>query len=61
MLLTAFFVSVGFFSPAYSQKDFYAGKTITLIATTGPGGTADFRIKAMIPFLRKHIPGNQRS
>lgn len=59
MLLTALFVSVGFSStPAYSQKDFYAGKTITFIATTGPGGTADFRIKAMIPFLRKYIPGN---
>jgi hypothetical protein len=42
----------------FAQAPFYEGKTITLVATTGPGGTADFRVKAMIPFLRKHIPGN---
>jgi tripartite-type tricarboxylate transporter receptor subunit TctC len=43
---------------AYSQDDFYAGKTVTLIATTSPGGTGDLRVKAMMPFLKKHIPGN---
>jgi tripartite-type tricarboxylate transporter receptor subunit TctC len=42
----------------YSQDNFYAGKTITLVATTAPGGSGDLRIKAMVPFLRKHIPGN---
>ena len=43
---------------AYAQADFYAGKTVTLIATTAPGGTGDLRVKAMLPFLKKHIPGN---
>jgi tripartite-type tricarboxylate transporter receptor subunit TctC len=43
---------------AHSQNDFYAGKTVTLVATTAPGGTGDLRVKAMLPFLRKHIPGN---
>jgi len=43
---------------AYSQDNFYAGKTVTLIATTSPGGTGDLRVKAMMPFLKKHIPGN---
>jgi len=43
---------------AFSQANFYEGKTITIVATTAPGGTADFRVKAMVPFLRKHIPGN---
>jgi tripartite-type tricarboxylate transporter receptor subunit TctC len=43
---------------AYSQGNFYQGKTITLIATTAPGGSGDLRIKAVVPFLRKHIPGN---
>jgi tripartite-type tricarboxylate transporter receptor subunit TctC len=43
---------------AYSQDNFYAGKTVTLIATTAPGGTGDLRVKAMMPFLKKHIPGN---
>lgn len=59
MLLTALFVSVGFSpTPAHSQKDFYVGKTITLIAFTAPGGSGDLRVKATVPFLKKHIPGN---
>ncbi|MBM4299053.1 MAG: hypothetical protein FJ143_15060 [Deltaproteobacteria bacterium] len=41
----------------FAQANFYEGKTITLIATTAPGGSGDLRIKAMVPFLRKHIPG----
>ena len=43
---------------AHSQDNFYAGKTITLIAFTAPGGSGDLRVKAAIPFLKKHIPGN---
>ncbi len=43
---------------AFSQAPFYQGKTVTLIATTAPGGSGDLRIKAMVPFLKKHIPGN---
>jgi tripartite-type tricarboxylate transporter receptor subunit TctC len=41
-----------------SSEDFYAGKTVTLLATTAPGGTGDLRVKAVVPFLKKHIPGN---
>lgn len=40
-----------------AQTSFYAGKTITVIAGTEPGGTLDMRIKALMPFLRKYIPG----
>ena len=43
---------------AFSQASFYEGKTITLVATTAPGGTADLRVKAMVPFMKKYIPGN---
>jgi tripartite-type tricarboxylate transporter receptor subunit TctC len=43
---------------AAAQSNFYEGKTVTVIATTAPGGTGDLRVKAMLPFLRKHIPGN---
>jgi len=43
---------------AFAQAPFYQGKTITVIATTAPGGTGDLRVKAVVPFLRKHIPGN---
>ena len=45
-------------SHAFSQAPFYQGKTITVIATTAPGGTQDLRVKALVPFLRKYIPGN---
>jgi len=43
---------------AHSQANFYEGKTVTLIAFTAAGGSGDLRVKAMIPFLKKHIPGN---
>jgi tripartite-type tricarboxylate transporter receptor subunit TctC len=43
---------------AFAQAPFYQGKTITVIATTAPGGTGDMRVKALVPTLRKHIPGN---
>jgi tripartite-type tricarboxylate transporter receptor subunit TctC len=42
----------------FSQTDFYQGKTVTVIASTAPGGTGDLRVRALVPFLRKHIPGN---
>lgn len=45
-------------APARGEDNFYAGKTVTLLATTAPGGTGDLRVKAMLPFFKKHIPGN---
>jgi tripartite-type tricarboxylate transporter receptor subunit TctC len=42
----------------FSQTDFYQGKTVTVIASTAPGGTGDLRVKALVPFLRRHVPGN---
>jgi tripartite-type tricarboxylate transporter receptor subunit TctC len=58
-LLTVLFVSVAFLPPhARSQANFYEGKTITVIAFTAPGGSGDLRVKATVPFLKKHIPGN---
>lgn len=45
-------------SSLFPQTPFYQGKTITVIAGTAPGGTGDLRVKAVVPFLRKHIPGN---
>lgn len=39
-------------------QDYYAGKTVTLVATTAPGGTGDLRIRGIAPFLQKYLPGN---
>jgi hypothetical protein len=41
----------------YAQTPFYQGKTITIIQAREPGGTGDMRVRALIPFLRKYIPG----
>jgi tripartite-type tricarboxylate transporter receptor subunit TctC len=41
-----------------SQTPFYEGKTIKIIVSATPGGTGDFRVRALAPFLRKYIPGN---
>src|SRR5918996_2763960 len=44
--------------PVHGQAPFYQGKTIALIQAGEAGGTGDMRVKAVIPFLRKYIPGN---
>jgi len=41
----------------FSQTPFYQGKTITVIQGTSPGGTSDMMVKAAIPYLKRHIPG----
>jgi tripartite-type tricarboxylate transporter receptor subunit TctC len=40
------------------QTPFFQGKTITIVQGRDPGGTGDMRVRAMMPFLQKHIPGN---
>jgi hypothetical protein len=48
------------FLPArlFSEIDFYRGKTIRIIHGRDAGGSGDLRVKAMVPFLQKYIPGN---
>ena len=43
---------------ALAQTPFYQGKTITIVQGRDPGGTGDMRVRALIPFLQKYIPGN---
>src|SRR5262245_4113015 len=42
----------------YAQTDFYRGKTITIVQGRSAGGTGDFRVRVVAPFLQKYIPGN---
>ena len=42
----------------HSQSDFYRGKTITIVQGRNAGGTGDFRVRAVAPFLQKYILGN---
>ena len=41
-----------------AQADFYRGKTIRIVHGRDAGGSGDLRVKALVPFLQKHIPGN---
>jgi tripartite-type tricarboxylate transporter receptor subunit TctC len=42
---------------ALAQAPFYQGKTITLVRGSTPGGIGEMRVRSLIPYLRKHIPG----
>jgi tripartite-type tricarboxylate transporter receptor subunit TctC len=55
VLITYFLFSL---SAAFAQAPFFQGKTITIVQGRDPGGTGDLRIRALVPFLQKHIPGN---
>jgi tripartite-type tricarboxylate transporter receptor subunit TctC len=44
--------------PASAQESFFKGKTIAIIQGRDPGGTGDLRVRALVPFLQKYIPGN---
>jgi tripartite-type tricarboxylate transporter receptor subunit TctC len=54
IVLLAFLIS----SASAAQANFYEGKTIMLIQSSEAGGTADMRIRSMMAFLPKYIPGN---
>ena len=43
---------------ALAQAPFYQGKTLVIVLGTAPGGAGDHRTRALVPSLRKHIPGN---
>jgi len=45
-------------SVSHSSGDYYAGKTVVLVAATAAGGTADLRIRSMAPFFKKYLPGH---
>lgn len=54
----AFVAVLASFGEASSQTPYYAGKTITLVRGGGPGGSGEFQSRALMPYLRKYIPGN---
>jgi tripartite-type tricarboxylate transporter receptor subunit TctC len=49
---------IGFAGSSFPQASpYYKGKTITVIQGREPGGTGAMRVTAMIPYLKKYIPG----
>jgi tripartite-type tricarboxylate transporter receptor subunit TctC len=58
MMLAAGIISAWLFPDlAFSQTPYYQGKTITIIRGGEPGGSGDMQARALIPFLKKSIPG----
>jgi len=41
-----------------AQVPFYEGKTIRIVRGGAPGGVGEMRTRAVINFLKKHVPGN---
>src|SRR5688500_15375609 len=44
----------------FAQASFFQGKTITIVQGRDPGGSGDLRVRALVPFLEKYIPGNPK-
>src|SRR4029077_6447739 len=42
----------------FAQQPYYQNKTIRIIRGGEPGGTGDLQARALIPFLKKYIPGD---
>jgi tripartite-type tricarboxylate transporter receptor subunit TctC len=55
VLFVAFIFCPG---PGRAQTSFFQGKTIAIVQGRDPGGTGDMRVRALVPFLQKYIPGN---
>src|SRR5262245_18215477 len=45
-------------SLAFAQQPYYQNKTIRIIRGGEPGGSGDLQARALIPFLKKNIPGD---
>jgi tripartite-type tricarboxylate transporter receptor subunit TctC len=42
----------------FAESDFYKDKTIRIVHGRNAGGSGDLRVRALVPFLQKYIPGN---
>ena len=56
-LVIALFLSVAA-GEAFSQADFYKGKTIRILRGGGPGGSGEFQTRALMRILEKRTAGN---
>ncbi|HEV8341784.1 MAG TPA: hypothetical protein VGR30_05375 [Candidatus Binatia bacterium] len=58
-MILAIFLLLLIGNPAVqAQAPYYQGKTVTIVQGRDPGGTGDMRVRALLPFLQKYIPGN---
>lgn len=45
-------------APAQAADDFFRGKTITVVTSTGAGGNYDTIARMIARYMQKHVPGN---
>jgi tripartite-type tricarboxylate transporter receptor subunit TctC len=63
-LIVVITIALGFSSVAlvpketFSQTSYFQGKTITILRGGEPGGSGDMQARALIPFMKKYVPGN---
>ena len=63
-LIVVITMALGFSSVAlvpketFSQTPYFQGKTITILRGGEPGGSGDMQARALIPFMKKYVPGN---
>jgi tripartite-type tricarboxylate transporter receptor subunit TctC len=59
MITIALGIIVGFFPEVvFSQTPYFQGKTITILRGGEPGGSGDMQARALIPSMKKYLPGN---
>jgi len=57
----AFFLAAALWFPASrasAQAPYSQNKTINIVHGGDPGGTGDLQSRALIPFLKRHLPGD---
>ena len=57
-LVLAFFGSAFYPHELFAQAPYFHNKTITILRGGEPGGSGDMQARALIPSLKKYIPGN---
>ena len=58
IIVVAIVLAPGMFPvPSFSQAVFYQGKTLKII-NNDPGGVVSLRVKTVIKYLSKYVPGN---
>ncbi|MGH7930707.1 MAG: tripartite tricarboxylate transporter substrate-binding protein [Candidatus Binatia bacterium] len=57
-LAVAFICSAFYPNEVFSQAAYFQNKTITILRGGRPGGSGDMQARALIPSLKKYIPGN---
>lgn len=49
---------LAFADPSSSEADFFKGKTITIVTSTGVGGTYDLVARLLARYMPRYMPGN---